>query len=294
MKKTVFLPFIGNGEQDIPVKNWVGIDDSMTWDTKKTAAEFGVGQAWFSDLNAIFYSNGSEWKPTSEIILKDITKGYIVPSLAAANAATYSQSGTTLTITSASHSMTSVLDGSDVYLAIGAVSVGVAPVAPIHGNWFTDFTYVDANTFTCIASNSQVGSGVVNTNLAETAVLELTHTLLGGMFGTILKSLEALVELSGTAVAGNKTMQLKFDGSTYHGPVFTSSALSYRSFGALRFISGSMQRYVNSVYSGLGGSAGVPLRLTKDTSTSKNHTVSLQVDTANQYISILAFRLIAK
>jgi lysophospholipase L1-like esterase len=64
MKKQIFLPVIGSGEQDRPLKNSVGVDTSMTWVGKKTPSDFGDGQAWFSDVGLsgeLGLSDGSNW-----------------------------------------------------------------------------------------------------------------------------------------------------------------------------------------------------------------------------------------
>lgn len=61
MKKQIFVPVIGSGEQDIPVKSSIGIDTSMTWATKKAPDDAGIGQFWFSDIREIYYSDGVSW-----------------------------------------------------------------------------------------------------------------------------------------------------------------------------------------------------------------------------------------
>lgn len=80
--------------------------------------------------------------------------------------ATYSQTGTAVTVTWTSHGMTSALNGSDVYLvqSTGSLTTG----------WFTNFTYVDANSFTCTSSVSQSTSGNLGTNTSETTISSYT------------------------------------------------------------------------------------------------------------------------
>lgn len=109
-------------------------------------------------------------------IIKQGAKGWLVPSLAAANAATYSQTGTTITVTSILHNIpAATFDGEDVYLAI-------ASGAAVAG-WFSNFTRVDANTFTCESTISQTTSGSVNTNLSVTTITEATATILANSMG---------------------------------------------------------------------------------------------------------------
>lgn len=75
---------------------------------------------------------------------------------------TYSQTGTTVTITHTAHTMTADFNGSDVYLTAGtgALVTGV----------YTNFTYVGVDTYTCESSVSQSTSGSLGSNTAETFV----------------------------------------------------------------------------------------------------------------------------
>lgn len=103
-------------------------------------------------------------------------KGWIVPSLAAANAATYSQTGTTLTVTSTGHNIpATTYNGYSVYLAIGS---GLATAG-----WYSNLQRTGVDTFTCVSTVSQTTSGIVNTNIAATVVTEATVTLPGTVMG---------------------------------------------------------------------------------------------------------------
>lgn len=75
-------------------------------------------------------------------------------------AATYSQSGTTITVTSTGHGLQSWMNGSRVHLTQGTGTFVT--------EWCTNFTRVDANTFTCTSAVSQTTSGDLGTNTAET------------------------------------------------------------------------------------------------------------------------------
>jgi hypothetical protein len=45
-----------------------GNRDILTWSEKPTASEFGVGQAWFSDLDAMGYSDGNAWINSTDVL----------------------------------------------------------------------------------------------------------------------------------------------------------------------------------------------------------------------------------
>lgn len=76
------------------------------------------------------------------------------------SAATYSQSGTLVTVTQASHGITAELNGASIYLtqSTGALTSG----------WYTNFTYIGSNSFSCVSSVSQTTSGNLGANTAET------------------------------------------------------------------------------------------------------------------------------
>jgi len=61
-KKNIYVPIIGEGHSTTPTRESVGIDVSMTWAARKTPAEFGVGQAIFSDYPGVVCdSDGTKW-----------------------------------------------------------------------------------------------------------------------------------------------------------------------------------------------------------------------------------------
>lgn len=135
-----------------------------------------------SDTGKSKKGNGkNSWNSLAEYKKPDKVLEFIgqilVPSLAAANAATYAQSGNTITVTSPGHNIPNTLyNGATIYLAIGAVSTGVAPTAEI-ANFFTNFQWISANSFSCQATNSQTGTGVVNTNLAATTLTPVVGSI---------------------------------------------------------------------------------------------------------------------
>lgn len=58
-----------------------------TWATKPTPQEFGVGQMWFSDINAMGYSDGADWTASK------ITKPFIPSSYVAIKSASTTVAG---------------------------------------------------------------------------------------------------------------------------------------------------------------------------------------------------------
>jgi hypothetical protein len=151
------------------------VNTAFTW-ANKPPATVGPGIYFFPDVGingSLWYNNGAVYTPIGQPILgKKARPGYIVAGLAAANATTYTQSGTTLTVTATGHTLSATLcEGADIYLPIltGAASAGT----------FSNFAYVDANTFTCQSSVSQTTSGTIATNL--TATTALTIPVPGGL-----------------------------------------------------------------------------------------------------------------
>lgn len=162
---------------------------------------------------------------SSGIVFLNESTGYILPALITGNAATYSQTLTTVTVTSTGHNVPATIhNGRNVYLAIGTVSTGVAPTGYTTG-WFSNFTYVDANTFTCTATNSQSGTGAVNTTITA-ITLPLSGTLSAGALGLDGSlNLEAFISYNNSA--GAKTFRCLFGGSIWTAISGTTSLSSY-------------------------------------------------------------------
>lgn len=117
--------------------------------------------------------------------------------------ATYSQSGTTVTVTWTAHTMTAEQNGARVYLT---QSTGTFVT-----EWCSNFTYVDANTFTCTSATSRTTSGNLGTNTAETFI-PWTFTMPAGL----IKSLD-LLGISwfnrAKVSANNKTVKPYYSGN---------------------------------------------------------------------------------
>jgi hypothetical protein len=130
------------------------------------------------EYGAEYISNGVTWTHSGGIEIIQKAKGWLLPSLSAADAATYSQSGTLITVTSVGHNIPATnYDTKDVYLNIGTAATG----ATIPPGWFSSFQRTGADTFTCVSTVSQTGTGAVNTNISVTPVNELSSTIIGGV-----------------------------------------------------------------------------------------------------------------
>ena len=190
--------------------NFLGV---YTWASRPSAAQNPHSVFLCSDLGdggVELYSGiaGDRWRHPSNsfITLKSLGNGWLVPALAAANAATYSQTGTTVTVTSTAHNMTASQNGKKVYLDIGS---GLAA-----DGWYDNFTYVDANSFICTSSVSQTTSGTVNTNTAEIIITDLAHTILGG-FLSANGRLKIQIDGTNNNSAGTKTTKVSIDGNAF-------------------------------------------------------------------------------
>lgn len=133
-------------------------------------------QAWANDLGprgtAIIY-NGTDWRvngPQLHVLLSLLK--FLVLGL---SGATYSQTGTTVTVTWTAHGLTNEFDGASVYL--------VGSTGALVSGTFTNFVYVDANTFTCTSAISQSTSGNLGTNTSETfSPVQATFPSITGYF----------------------------------------------------------------------------------------------------------------
>jgi hypothetical protein len=193
---------------------WIGEGYSDSIANRPSAALFGKG-TWLVAGKFMFVSDGTSFTASGPFLLHENTLGYLVPSLAAANASTYSQSGNIITVTNGgvspvAHNIPDVINnGSSVYLAMGVAATG----ATIPAGWFTNFTYIDANTFSCVSATSQVGTGTVNTNLAITTLTPNAMTINGGLLGK-QGSFEITVAYRNNNSGGSKTLRCSHGGTT--------------------------------------------------------------------------------
>lgn len=128
---------------------------SYAWASKPAAAAGNAGQVIrITDVGAatagsLWASDGSAWKPVNGHVV--LGRSHIQVLTPKAAAPTYSQSGTTITVTDTAHGYTASDNGKRVGIGVatGSLASGV----------YTGFTYVDANTYTCTATASATTSG---------------------------------------------------------------------------------------------------------------------------------------
>lgn len=144
---------------------FVARDTYLNIVTNYPPANYVGKQAFATDLGsqgrgAPVVSNGLNWRRLfSQADFAGTLKHLIIGGLNA----TYSQTGTTVTVTWASHGLSAYeFNGASVYL--------VQNTGSLSSGWFTDFTYVDADTFTVTSVVSQTTSGNLGTNTAETDI----------------------------------------------------------------------------------------------------------------------------
>lgn len=272
-------------------QNSSGSPPSYTWATKPSA----VGQLGqliiISDVGvngSLWFSNGTKWVHESPIILQQATKGWIVPSLADANAATYSQAGTVITVTSVGHNIpATVHDGKDVYLAIASGDAAAG--------WFTNFTRTGVDTFTCESSISQTTSGTVNTNTAETTVSGVAFTILGGLMGDS-GTLEVVAQFSCKASAVAKNMRWKFDGVTAIQGTTISTTNDFELAKLIKNRNNSAQQIIRHALTGAysAHTANAITYSTVDTSLNVDTNATLQVAAANDSISLESIILMVR
>jgi len=112
----------------------------------------------------VIYS-GSAWNPTQVFIIQDVASD-VWDIIFEGASATYARSGTTVTVTKTSHGIPADMNGSRIYISISTGSCVTG--------WFTNFTYVDANTFTCTDTSSGTTSGNCATNNSKTYIGDST------------------------------------------------------------------------------------------------------------------------
>lgn len=133
--------------------------------TNYPAADYAGKQAFATDLGsqgrgAPVVSNGLNWR---RLFSQADFAGTLKHLIVGCSGATYSQTGTTVTVTWASHGLSAYeFNGASVYL--------VQNTGGLLSGWFTNFTYVDANTFAVTSAVSQSTSGDLGTNTAETDI----------------------------------------------------------------------------------------------------------------------------
>lgn len=272
------MPFYNQADTTIP---------NFTWGTKPAAGEFGKGQVFISDVGiygSLWVSNGSTWAPTGPIVLHNTYYGIIFPSLVAANAATYSQSGTTLTCTSTAHNIPSAgTSGKSVYLTPGTPSTG----AQLATGLYTNFTYVDANTFTCTSTVSQTGTGPLNTQTSAIVTPGVSVTVPGNLLG-LNGFLDATTTHMCNASAGTKRFSFLYDTLVFKNPIVSSSNIAFQDTHRVQNVN-SAAKQIAYPPGGVGFTGGSTIALstgTIDSTVNKLITGTLTLGSASDYITL--------
>jgi hypothetical protein len=265
---------------------WSGGGESVyTWAAKPTAPEF-VGTAFISDIGvngSLWYSNGVKWMHEGPIQLLNDTTGWLLPSLLTGNAATYSQSGTTITVASTAHGIpATVYNGRKVYLNPGVATTG----ATIPAGWFTNFQYVDANSFTCTSTASQTGTGTaVVTTTTEIAIPAVTATVAAGLLG-LNGYIDAEALLSCENSAATKTLTIALGSFDFYAHTVTTNA-SHQSINRIQNMGdAAKQAVVPAGKDGFTGAGGAILRGTVDTSAATTVSTSLALSAASTFATL--------
>jgi len=255
---------------------------TYTWATKPAANLVPIySEIWITDVGIVpvkFFSDGTNWQTDKSIQLSILSKKCIFHSFLAANASTYSQVGTLITVASTGHLLLAALNDGEIYLdaATGALLPG----------WYTGFTYIDANSFTCISTISQTISGTLtsraNTSVAVTAY---NTTLRGGLLGKY-GHLENIVTLA-SASTGSKT---------YGG--FGTSNLEMGANTAARAFTGLVndgtetgQWYLLNTATGFAVANGGPYERALDTTTDLTLQQKLTIISNNTWIALYSSRM---
>jgi hypothetical protein len=253
---------------------------SYTLANRPSAASMSGQAIIVSDVGingSIWYSNGSKWIHESPIIYQLDSSGWLSPSLAAANAATYSQTGTTITVTSTAHALNSLSNGCKVFLNIAS---GLATAG-----WYDNFTFVDANTFTCVSAISQSTTGTINTNLAATVVTPATKTILGGLMG-LNGAIRVAVHATNLNDAGIKTLALKLAGTNYFSGTVTTGVGFFVNSRIVNNRNSESAQITQPVGNYTGGANVGRLVLAVNTANDFDHSIALTCAAANEYVRI--------
>lgn len=120
------------------------------------------------------------------------------------SSASYFQTGTTVTVTQTSHGFTAAEhNGSQIYL--------VGSTGSLVTGWFTGFTYVNADSFTCTSSVSQSTSGNLGTSTAK-VYANWSYQIPSGL----IKSKDSVATTSfvrSKNAAGTKTYTCEYSGT---------------------------------------------------------------------------------
>lgn len=197
--------------------------------------------------------------------------------------ATYSQTGTLVTVTLTAHGLTAAADdGSSVYLtqSTGALLSG----------WFTNLTYVNANSFTCTSTVSQSTSGNLGSQTGEITVETLT--MRGGALGLNGELAGWFLYGANANNANAKTLRLKVGGTTVLNPSLASTLIAQTPFRLQNRGSLAKQVGYGTASASQNGSTTAALNYyTVDTSADVTLLVTMQLATATDHMKLAGYSL---
>ena len=225
-----------------------------------------------------FLHVGLSWAQASELAKSPYVElknagGYIVPAHQAANAATWSQSGTVVTVTSTAHTIpATTYDGYKVYFS-SATTTGMPLAAGLYEN-FTR-TGTGTYTFTVPATLSQTATGTATTNTTETVIPDLTSAMPANTMGATSK-LKYTVASSNNNNGGTKTVKL-YVSTAVLGTITTTTAIFGNMATDYWFNRNSLAK---NVVQSTGASTTIDMGAAQDI------TVSVTNSAADQFVAV--------
>lgn len=203
----------------------------------------------------------SKWRPAvPTVALFSSLVGFINIG---GSGATYTQTGDTVTVTWTAHGLTADRNGSFVYLT---QSTGTFVT-----EMCTNFTYVNANTFTCTSATSRTTSGNLGTNTAETFG-PTTYQVPSGLI-LAKDSLALAMKHQAKSSANNKTLKYY-----YTDLAISASGTSITTAGTMNYVGAGGQYFVTDTTFETTG-----LNTTPATDTNRTYKVSSTLANASDW-----------
>lgn len=200
-----------------PNSLYVAVDTYANIVANYTGASWSGCTAFASDLKAPLWHNGSRWCLDSAYTsLYASPIGFIYFGCSGATA---TQSGNTVTVSQTAHGLTSDYNGYSINLyQLSGSFAGT-------NGWYTEFNYINANTFSCVSTVSNTVSvpESLTSNTAETFAPDLFIVPQGLMQNGM--SLSSLLNWRCKSNGNTKTNKFYFCGlviGTTTGTTFTS------------------------------------------------------------------------
>lgn len=197
--------------------------------------------------------------------------------------ATYSQTGTTVTVTLTAHGFLAATDnGASIYLTqnTGALVSG----------WFTNLTYVDANTFTCTSTVSQSTSGNLGTQTTEITVD--AFTIPGNLLGPAGELNGWVMTQANASNANAKRVRLRLNGTAVFTPNASNTVTAQSPFRLQNQGDPAKQiGYPTDSTSQVGGTSSAAQPYTINTRLDMAATVTMQVATATDWLKLYGYMI---